>query len=284
MSKPGDSIKSRFVDRLNGEGYALQYAALSAAHNLFDSGNRTWAFVASEFPVLADHSTRVDFVLRNRREDLYLLCECKRANPALRNWCFARAPYVRRNRTDEYLFIEVLEHNGEKVTSAGERTNLQQDFFHIAVEVRSNEKGYEFGKGRGEIEKALSQVLRGLNGFASVLAQRPNLVKGTQKRLLPVIVTTAHLWATSAKLEDSSLSDGTIVDDEVELTEVQSIWFQYVQSPSLRHNVPVRATREVPLETILDRDFVRSVAFVKADYLSEFLKGFYDEFETSPLM
>ena len=35
--------------------------------------------------------------------------ECKRANPALRNWCFLQAPFKEVSSLSEYVFAEALE-------------------------------------------------------------------------------------------------------------------------------------------------------------------------------
>jgi hypothetical protein len=53
--------------------------------------------------------THVDFVLRTH--EAFLVAECKRANPALANWCFARAPYIARRERASEVRLEQLRWN-----------------------------------------------------------------------------------------------------------------------------------------------------------------------------
>src|SRR5437867_2805939 len=97
-----DQLAHEFVNAVNRQGYAFQFAVLEKAKQLLASGDSSFGFEVSEFPVqIRGAHTRIDFVLLKRDGKLRLVSECKRANPALSNWCFARAPYVRRDRTME---------------------------------------------------------------------------------------------------------------------------------------------------------------------------------------
>jgi hypothetical protein len=88
-----------FTDALDREGYNFQHTVLRQIGNLPTRGGQV-AFEVSEFPTLTrGKGSRVDFILRVRTEwtpgfPVLLICECKRSNPALSKWCFARAPYV----------------------------------------------------------------------------------------------------------------------------------------------------------------------------------------------
>ena len=63
-----------------------------------------WYVLATELPVeVREHQTRIDIVLRSRKEGgipTFLVCECKPANPTLHEWCFVR--------NQEYESCEVL--------------------------------------------------------------------------------------------------------------------------------------------------------------------------------
>jgi hypothetical protein len=74
--------------------------------------------------------------------------------------------------------------------------------FHIALEVKTGQKGDPGGSGRGAVEEAATPVLRSQNGFATFLARNPEFFDRARfdqpdKRglisLLPVIFTTAEL-------------------------------------------------------------------------------------------
>lgn len=119
----------KFQATLNRHGYGFQFAVLSESQKCFDS--RTSAFVLEtiELPVVVNgNSSRIDFVLKRVSEHLifpfplrplYLVAECKRANPSLSTWCFARAPFTRQNGHANHLFIESvqIDHKG-KISTA----------------------------------------------------------------------------------------------------------------------------------------------------------------------
>ena len=107
MSQPDDTtalVEKGFAEILNRHGYGFQYAVLKQAHILADSRDSSWRFIASEFPVrVQGFDTRIDFILKRATDNIFdqhffLIAECKRANPAYSNWCFARAPYIHNAR------------------------------------------------------------------------------------------------------------------------------------------------------------------------------------------
>ncbi|MFZ1804688.1 MAG: hypothetical protein WAU05_12245, partial [Nitrospira sp.] len=80
---------------LGSHGYGFQYAVLRRAEELAAERRSKWVFEAAEFPVgTAESPTHIDFILRNAHSTVYLVGECKRANPAHANWCFLKAPYT----------------------------------------------------------------------------------------------------------------------------------------------------------------------------------------------
>jgi hypothetical protein len=106
-----EHILGKFKGSLDRHGYGFQYRVLKAANDLFRENTSFFAFEVAEFPVEVQSSdTKVDFILRrtvgpfirrdgtastSRRRPLFLVAECKRANPALSDWCFLRAPFTR---------------------------------------------------------------------------------------------------------------------------------------------------------------------------------------------
>jgi len=74
----------------------------------------------------------------------------------------------------------------------------RDDFYQIAIEVKSDKTGDPSGNGRGAIEQAAGQVMRGSNGLIESLLKFSKLVddpKGCD--LIPVIFTTANLWVSN---------------------------------------------------------------------------------------
>src|SRR5262249_8923505 len=92
-------------------GYGFQYAVLAAAERLFKPGlGSPWRHPVAEFPVEINHvHSHVDIILEHYRRPMMMVGECKRANPALRNWCFLRAPFKEASSLSEYVFAEALE-------------------------------------------------------------------------------------------------------------------------------------------------------------------------------
>lgn len=98
-----EEFTQSFAKVLNRHGYGFQFSVLKKADELARQRKSAWDFEVCEFPVEGGPGTRIDFVLSRppRRGDgskyYFLIAECKRANPALSNWCFARAPFTRHN-------------------------------------------------------------------------------------------------------------------------------------------------------------------------------------------
>lgn len=189
--------------------------------------------------------TRIDFILSRSRSSpsspfFYLICECKRANPALSNWCFIRAPYVRRNQSkgnDSLLIETVFQNSGINLFKISVN-NLKplSDAYHFGVEVRANKQGDCKGESGKAIEEAVTQVLRGLNGYLDALSQNRQLVEGSITHLLPVIFTTAQLWGSAADLGLADLTSGDLDSSNDKFESVPWLWYQYHMSPGLKHS------------------------------------------------
>ena len=82
MSDP--QISTVFHKNLNRHGYGFHYRVLHEVERLYNERKSYWRFEAAEFPVeVQGHGTRIDFVLSSNSKSIYLLAECKRADPAL---------------------------------------------------------------------------------------------------------------------------------------------------------------------------------------------------------
>jgi len=245
-----EEVRNSFQKALNRHGYGFQFSVLEIAQNLaktVDEDQRSrWTFLFSEVPVEVQRSgTRIDFMLSRSRSApsspfFYLICECKRANPALSNWCFIRAPLVRRNQptgTDSLLVETVIQASAVEVFKIVV-SNLTpvRDAYHFGVEVRAGKRGEDKGESGRAIEDAVTQVLRGLNGYLEALSQNKQLVEGTITYLLPVIFTTAQLWISNADLGLADPASGDIDLSKDKFESVPWLWYQYHMSPGLKHS------------------------------------------------
>lgn len=278
-----------FVKAINRHGFGFQYAVLNQAERCFRSNESEWFLEASEFPVaVRDSNTHIDFILRSASMDkftasakepihVFLICECKRANPALRQWCFFRSPYPRRRAAGgvpEYLFVDVLMIGGPlSFTSTGCRLmDMTDHAYHHAIEIKGHAKGDECGTGRGAVDQAVSQVLRGTNGLIEYLSAHRDSVPTSNYVLIPVIFTTALLFASDVDLADATLEGG-----EIEIAQlVQKPWIvlQHHVSPTIRHTLNQRIPSADEIGRVLESEFARSVIVVSAAATPQFFREF----------
>ncbi|HEX8174102.1 MAG TPA: hypothetical protein VF543_03165 [Pyrinomonadaceae bacterium] len=277
-----ERIRKGFEKILNSHGYGFQYRIIELVSQLRrqDDPLSAWLFEVAEFPVNIGAGTRIDFILkRSRRNDVedkrpfYLLSECKRANPALSNWCFIRVPYTKLTGYANCLILEAarLDETNRLTAAARVIPHTQEQFYEIAIEVKSDEKGDPNGEGRGVIEKASTQVLQGLNGMINFLKSHIYLMGEHRSAFfLPVIFTTAKLWVSNADLRSTDLLTGELDISQSEFKSEPWVFYQYHQSPGLKH---FASPEEQPqkLGEIMESEYVRTIAIVNAEGIENFL-------------
>ena len=281
-----EELRKSLNHALNVHGYAFQYSVLKAARNLHDTGFSPWVFEAAEFPVaINDKSLHIDFILRNKNESAYLVAECKRCDPSISNWCFVKAPYVSRSISSggERVVRELL---FKKRDSSQIRSGLQwivrtNELYHLPFELKNREKG-EGHYGRGQINEAVTQVLRGLNGIVDLAVEsemnnRRAFFKFDQRdnlyaTFMPVIFTTANLWTCNSDISEADIDTGNIVLSAAKLTEKKWLFYQYSQSPDLKHS-HTALRQDVDISKILYLDYTRTIPIVNAAAISDFLSN-----------
>jgi hypothetical protein len=284
-----EQFSNSFAKVLNRHGYGFQFSVLKKAHELANQKKSAWQFEACEFPVeVQGAGTRIDFVLSREpfRSDfsfVYLIAECKRANPALSNWCFVRAPYTHSNAlNDEYFGKFILEgilreENGLLKTFAREMF-ISSKIYHLAVEVRSNAKGDNVGETGQAIEAAATQVLRSLNGFIQTIFQSSEIImRHRVVDLMPVIFTTAQLYATNANLSQADLQTGNIVLKTEDVQPMPWLFYEYASSPGLKHSV--QDSGGYSLAKLLEWRYLRTIPIVSPSGIEEFF-NWASRFET----
>jgi hypothetical protein len=101
--------KREFINALNRHGYAFQQAVAERVAQLGKAHKTTWAIEAIEFPVaVQEAATSIDLVLQAGPTSTYLVGECKRVDPALGRWCFARTPTRGTESLHHNLILEQL--------------------------------------------------------------------------------------------------------------------------------------------------------------------------------
>ena len=199
---------------------------------------------------------------------VYLVAECKRVNPSLSRWGFARAPY----REDAIVFDRFAQlpdlHSTQ--TSKSYPTPVVKSSaskpYHIAVELKVKSAESD-GPGHGAINNATAQVLRGTSGLINSLfpSDRPPIPREVSA-FLPVIFTTSEIWVTDADIAGADLASGDL--ETLSCTKQDWIWFNHNRSPRLRHDL--KWTNAKDLADALQDEFTRSIAIVSADGVDSF--------------
>jgi hypothetical protein len=303
----GKSLEKDLARILNTHGYSFQYAVIKAAITYFGdkSSPSPWRFEVAEFPVeVNDRSTHIDFILKNIHESFYLVAECKRVNPAVKNWCFVKAPYVSRELTrsgssGERIVREVINSyslppeaisatTGKPIRNVYAATALQssqrsKDIYRLAFEVKSDEKS-EGKRGKGQINEAITQVLTGLNGLINFVSNQLDndtrlFLEEDHAALMPVIFTNATLWVSDINLSEADLKRGNIDIDKVKLEQRGWLFYHYDQSPGLKHALTLLHDEKVELlSDCLYLLYTRTIPIVNESAISNFLSdGLWSE-------
>ena len=284
-----DATKRAFDAALNRQGYPFQYAVIEEARKLFESTPSRSRFVpqAAEFPVVIQgEATSIDFVLKHAESHFFLACECKRANPALADWCFLRTPFVRPGASDKSLVVDGLATHERPDVDANLRSVVRrrsEEFqtAHIALEVkRGDVKGDAVGGSRGAIDVAATQVMRGLNGLIEFARSRLELCFGTNPPhgtqtvvFLPVIFTTAAIFFCDVDLSTTELASGRVDLTGARFERCDWLALQYHQTPNLKHSASVIGPRPGrTLGEVLETEFIRTIPIVSPDGIGSFLR------------
>ena len=270
-----EEITKSFEMVLNSHGYGFQYSVLKQVETLALGQKTDWFPVVPEFPVeVQGNGTRIDFILHHRTSNLYMLAECKRVNPALSNWCFAKASFVSRGDDKQTIFVESV--NLSEIPGSNNFSSVfnfapSKNIYHIGVEVKNKTDGDPNGSGHGEIEQAATQILRGLNGMVDFFSSNSRLFEQAKKiSLFPVIFTTAQLWVSDIDLGSADLANGNIKMSTANLNKVPWLYYQYNQSPGLKHTLE-SGVEAHDLQKSLYQEYVRTIAIVSASGISDFL-------------
>ncbi len=280
-----EDVAKRLQATLDRHGYGFQYAVVRTADELHQARRSPWRLPVTEFPVeLNGHVTRADIIFEHFRSPKVLVCECKRTNSALSDWCFLKVPLHLIMGSNAGISFERLVRTPDGVKSSLGEPSYPEDVYHMAVEVRSQEKGDNVGQGRGVIEEAATQVLRSLNGLANYFSARPDHINSPNGwlTLIPVIFTTARLWVSKTDLSLANLTTGMVELGERDLEPRDYVFYTYPLSSNLRHTVEgLPGQRErimLPhLGEVLYREYMRAIVVVSAAGVEKYLasEGYY---------
>ena len=234
-----DEISAGARKVLNKHGHPFQYAVLRRFVSLYRSGPSPFRFVVSEFPVeLGGRNTSIDFILTNERRPQLVVAECKRADPKLARWVFARSPLTRDGETELGTYISGVVWD----TSSGRLQELTYHVadarpFHIPFELRTNQEGDGRGHDTKSIDEAAKQVFLGTAGLLGALSDDPRLLleENIQHAVIPTIFTTAELFVVNEDISTALLTTGAV--ENVSTSRVDWLWYQTNLSRDLRASV-----------------------------------------------
>lgn len=274
--------KQRIADLLNRHGYSFQNAVIAKVEEARGHRRSKWAFEVAEFPVEVNgHGTRIDFILWTHQSSIMLVCECKRVYTENAEWYFASTPHVRRGHQERFI-AEVLQRpeGSRMATGAFAVQGLPNaPYCHQGFEVLLNPTSNNFGNVQ-TVEDAVGQVVKGINGLTERLAvSEEGLPQSRSRVLIPVIFTTAKLWVDDADLTHADVVRGRVDASSLSPREVPYVYYQYPQSPGLKHSQPRQAEglADSGLSPMLARDSLRTVAIVNSASITQFLERFVAE-------
>lgn len=270
----------KYLDR---HGFGFQYAVLRTMQDLFETRASPWRLEAAEFPVgTTEKPIHIDFILRASGPssllaelgdpELYMVAECKRADPARANWCFAQVPYTTSNPIKRELYFQGVKRTNNGLLPFTLQKLGVESGNRLAFELRTNQKGDGTGSGQA-INDACTQVLRGMNGLVDEMFSKNllGLGKATHTSFVPVIFTTATLYTVTGDLSRADLTAGQLPADWGALEKVEWLWYTYHQSAALSHHIPPDPSQPLnAIGDILRADSARTIAVVGPDGIEPF--------------
>lgn len=275
-----DRVAESFRKTLNSHGHSFQRRIWRSLKELPEA--RAWRREVYEFPVaLNGISTSIDMIAAWSGSPLLLVIECKRANPATASWCFARGPIEERRPIFQVLRQPHPGSSAEVVQTRSPAATC----YSVGLEVKTGQPGDPGQPGRGAIEDAVTQVLRGMGGLMA--GYRPSVLNHyidgspvdapAEVRIVPVIVTTARLWVTEAELEEAGAADGELSAMSVAVAPKPWLLYRYAISPALQvSGYNFLGGHYRTFQEVRDLQFARTVAIVSAEGLGDFLANIAD--------
>lgn len=290
---PDGDPRKAYVDYANMGGIAFQAAVVRKLRELGAEGKTRWSVEATELPVeVRGRPFHVDILLKHADRERYLVVECKRAQPRFSTWAFA--PATKETAGDSALVETIQGGPYLACRSFGVKDYTlrwcPQAMNGVELKTRS-EKGDECAidkSGRGAIQHAIDQSLRGVNGLVNKLAPIIQHRRyDSSPRAIPLVVTTARLWLVSVDLASANLHDGNLLYGSELSTEASFLGLRQHQSHDLKHDWGLERNPEssvtstwitnlcqfpgMILSQAVDEEFVRTVLICQSESLEDFL-------------
>jgi hypothetical protein len=283
-SQPPDERSQSLRNSFDVHGFGFQYAVIERIESLDRTWHFGWEFIGAELPtsLKVGEEIHADFIFFSGLSRTYLVGECKRVDPALAQWCFAKSRYTTGRGPAPPILDELYFPNEsqDKIRLRPLRLLGQsQKSYQVGTSVKDNsKKGDGIGLDRRkEISQPVTQVLRAANGFIELCRDNPRIVRltsGNSKpvRILPVVFTTATLAESPDDLAIADLASGKL-PQSVTFSPVSWLWFEHGLNKSLQAAIEGRLVAEEMDDwpNYFLRSAMRSVAIVNANGIASFL-------------
>lgn len=282
---------------LNVHGYGFQYAVIQHIEAVDGVRQLGWRFIGAEVPIsLHGKELHADFIFYNERSGVYLVGECKRVDPALARWGFARTAYTFGSRTlrgSNVMLRPVIDElycpnaSDDKLHLRPLELPQVQSWYQVGVVIKTPEqKGDGVTADRDAISQAATQALRAANGFIELCAENPGIVHRTAGPhvpvcIVPVVFTTAALAASTLDLSHAALESGDL-PSSMTFAAASWLWYQHALNRSLQAAVQGRSVAEEMPDwpAYFLRSAVRTVAIVSPDGIADLLEAGTKRFYT----
>lgn len=274
---------------LNEQGYLFQQRILE---ELTVAKDCPWQPVAVEFPVSfgapGSYESRIDAVLKHTSTGpWHLLLECKRANPDYKQWVFFDDVNRVTPSEKNSVFIQRANLAGSwdytglpPLTKRNSVLPALEDcpVFNFYLETRMERPGSGRKVSATEaIETSFRQLSVGLVGLSLLLHQQ----RLTDFALLPIVVTSAEIFAARFDPESVSLSHGYVEAKDLELDARDWVAVNYRIDESVSRFAEMTGGLGTTLREALMYRYLRTVFVVRADRLTKFLTWFDEKLAKS---
>jgi len=252
--------------QFNSHGYGFTSAVIAKCDELSMYNKHFWRMPTPEFPVQINGAdTKIDFILRHTHFPGYLIAECKKVDNRYSSWCFFKDPYL--NYADGYVCDSL--HKDDNTLKHNLRP-LQHfhECYNIAFALKKNDGKSEKTDGRDAIEKAVTQLCKGLNGFIQKFKEKKDQLENGWYYFLPVLFTTAKLFVCNANLKETS-GNGLLGIKEEDVHETNIVIYNYSQSASIKNSTFVFTPED--LRKYHQLEYIRSIAVVTYEGIEKFL-------------
>lgn len=269
-------ISAQMQRVLDRHGHSFHYSVLKEIENLNRAGKSNWYLIGAELPVTVKNQImHVDFVLKHDKVPIYIIGECKRADPAKANWSFVPAPFTLKRSLHPYTYFDCIYKEANKYLRHACKASVHglenNKPMHIGFELKTGQTGDGTGVEKSPINSAVTQALRGSSGYINQLfgfkEQHAAAIKSHS--FVPAVFTTAKIWTADADISAASLTDGYLPKDTIESEQKNWLWFNHNRSRELMNSLTVRGDESA--EDDLAKEFTRSVAIVGSSGIESFL-------------